>query len=64
MAAVSNRSNPIKYAATPPMTEKRVQVNAMRHQLDGFASTIGIIITSGKKEKNELLEQLANKKDE
>ena len=54
MAAVSNTSNPIKYAATPPITEKRVQVNAIRHQLDGLASTMGITITSGGIGKNEL----------
>ena len=63
MAAISNRSNPIKYAATPPMTEKRVQVNAMRHQLDGFASTMGIIITSGGIGKNELSIKAINAKN-
>ena len=36
------------------MTEKRVQVNAIRHQFDGFARTMGTTITSGGIGKNEL----------
>ena len=44
------------------MTEKRVQVKAIRHQSFGFAKTIGISITSGGIGKNELSEKATTAK--